>query len=265
MDVRIENAAGVRWVRLRPITGVDELLDLDEVLGMARLVDGLLCDGPGLLVGRGEVDRLSLWEFDLVVAAIHRELFGEQIECSVSCEVCGEGIGIDFSLADLVAEQHHLEADGAEILERVDGPDEEGVLTLRPGIRFRLPTVGDVMEATRSLDAGAALQARCLLDDVGMHAGAVDRAMTVLGPRLATEFDDTPCPSCGRVQQITFELESFTRRAIERERSLVVREVHLLARTYHWSRAEILEMPRVQRHLHVGLVLGEAAARRAHA
>ncbi|MCX4245547.1 hypothetical protein [Paraliomyxa miuraensis] len=255
----------MRWVRLRPTTGIDELLDLDGALGTARLVDGLLCDGPGFLAGRGQVDRLALWEFDLVVAAIYRELFGEQIECSAPCESCGEGIGIAFSLDDLVTEQHHLDADDAEILECIDGPDDGGVITLRPDIRFRLPTVGDVTEATRSRDPGGVLLRRCVLDDAGAYAEAVDRAMALLGPRLATELDDTPCPTCGYVQQVSFDLESFTRRAIERERSLVVREVHLLARTYHWSRAEILEMPRVQRQWHVGLILGEAAARRAHA
>jgi hypothetical protein len=231
----------VRRVVLRQVRGHDELMDLASAGATSRLIDGLLVKTPHAAVGPGQAYTLTLPDHDVVLAALYRELFGDEVACRILCEGCGAALSVGFSLADLVAARSEVTEVDRELLAALRGPDGDGVYELA-GMRFRLPTCADVAELHGlPLEvAEQALEQRCVL----------------AGPRVATELD-AECPTCGHFQSTPFGIEAFLCAALERERALVIREVHVLARAYGWSRADILDMARSDRHLHVRLVLAE--------
>ncbi len=51
------------------------------------------------------------------------------------------------------------------------------------------------------------------------------------------------CPSCDAVSQVPFDLEALLLEALARAQSLLLDQFHRLARTYHWTEAEILSIP----------------------
>jgi hypothetical protein len=154
-----------------------------------------------------------------------------------------------------------------ELLATLEGPDGHGVHRLGL-LRFRLPTGDDLAEvAGLEPDASAAaLRARCVLDEAagdgreapGLDA-PLDRAMALVGPTLDADLDGV-CPECGAEQAVPFRIDEFLFAALRRERALLAREVHELARAYRWSRREILEMSRHERREQAGLVLAASGS-----
>jgi hypothetical protein len=84
--------------------------------------------------------------------------------------------------------------------------------------------------------------------------------METVAPLLSLDLP-TSCPLCGAEQEVPFDLVSFFMAALIRERPLLAREVHYLARAYRWSHTEILSLPRSERRAFVALVLAEYQAR----
>ncbi len=243
-------------VYLRELSGYDELCDAS----VTELIDRLLLDRRGATAGPGEARQLTLAETDRVLAAIFRSLYGDEVECHISCAVCGSTYASSFTLADLwrvVAETTPMDE---KLLEALEGPDDLGVYRL-DCLRFRLPTGEDLVELA-GLDPesmAAALRARCVLEeDAGCTEEILDRVMALAGPTLDPELEGT-CPECGAGQAVPFRMDEFLLAALQRERALLAREVHEVARAYRWSRREILEMPRHERRQHACLVLAESA------
>jgi hypothetical protein len=251
----------VRRVVLRELRGHDELMDLASIGATVRLIDELLVATPHAAVGPGQAHTLSLPDHDVVLAALYRELFGDEVACRIHCEGCGDALSVGFSLAELLAARHETTAADRAVLAALRGPDDDGVYELAASMRFRLPTCADVAElhGLPSEVAERALEQRCVLAFGSGDRDALDRAMALAGPRVATELD-TECPRCGHQQRTPFDIEAFLCAALERERALVIREVHVLARAYGWSRADILDMARSDRRLHVRLILAEREA-----
>lgn len=245
-----------RNVYLRELSGYDELC-----IGPAtELIDRLLVDRPGVAARPGEAGKLTLGETDRVLAAVFRSLYGDELECHVSCSACGVSYASSFTLADMWDAVTETTPTDTRPLEELEGPDERGVYRLG-GLRFRLPTGEDLTEVA-GLDEermAAALRARCVLEEDPRHTDeTLDRVMALAGPTLDTDLDGV-CPECGAEQSVPFRIDEFLFSALRRESALLTREVHELARAYRWSRREILEMPRAERRQHAGLVLAEAA------
>lgn len=252
-----------RRAYLRNVRGHDELLDFSETGAATALIDRLLADGPHAAVAPGQARALPLWAHDLVLAALYRELFGDEIDCRIRCTKCRNDLALTFSLAELTAARDDVGAEDRALLAELRGPDSSGVYELGSIARFRLPAYEDVAEL-RDLppeQAERELERRCVLECKGDTA-VLDRAMELAGPRIDSDIDSR-CPFCQSTQSVPFSLEQFLCTALERERAIVIREVHLLARAYHWSRTEILDMSRRDRRLHVRLVLDETSRRSA--
>jgi len=139
-------------------------------------------------------------------------------------------------------------------------------------VRFRLPTGGD-QEAVAGMvggDPGGALRAlleRCTvaigpaepppaawLEALSPRARAeIERAMAAAahGPELAME---ARCPECERDFTLPFEVADFFFGELHASADLLYREVHYLAYHYHWSEAEILDLPRDKRLRYIGVL-----------
>ncbi|MEX2261860.1 MAG: hypothetical protein WD696_07900 [Bryobacteraceae bacterium] len=245
-----------RKVYLRELSGYEELSNGSAT----ELIDALLVDWPGAAARAGEAAKLTLAETDRVLAAIYRGLYGDQVECHVSCPACGTSYALSFAIADLWDAVTEATAVDEKLLEELGGPDEQGAYHLG-GLRFRLPTGEDLAEVAGLDQEGAAeaLRARCVLEEDPRYTDeTLDRIMTLAGPTLDSDLDGV-CPDCGAEQAVPFRMDEFLFAALWRESALLTREVHELARAYRWSRREILEMPRRERRQHAGLVLAEAS------
>ncbi len=246
-----------RKVYLRELSGYDELCNGSAT----ELIDRLLVDRPGAGARAGEAGKLTLAETDRVLAAIYRSLYGDEVECHVSCSACGSSYASSFTLTDMWGAVTETTEMDEKLLEELEGPDERGVYHLGD-LRFRLPTGEDLAQVAGldQEDMAAALRAQCVLEeDPRRTEEALDRVMALVGPTLDTDLDGV-CPECGAEEPVPFRMDEFLFAALWRESALLTREVHELARAYRWSRREILEMPRRERRQHAGLVLAEAAS-----
>ena len=130
---------------------------------------------------------------------------------------------------------------------------------LPDGRRFRLPTSEDelALVGLAAADAGPALVARCAGD--AEDAGAVEAAMERVGPPLCLDLEAT-CPRCTARQAVPFDIQAHVLGALAGERHLLTREIHRIAGAYGWGLAEILALPRRDRHAFVRYIEAERGA-----
>ena len=70
----------------------------------------------------------------------------------------------------------------------------------------------------------------------------------------------TSCPQCGAPQKVHFDMQRYLLHTLNDERGFLHREVHIIATTYGWSRAEILDLPREDRRVYVRLIIADREA-----
>lgn len=131
-------------------------------------------------------------------------------------------------------------------------------------VRLRLPTGDDEagIAAMAPAPARRALALHCVVAIDGMtpdremldafgewEIDAIDAALEAIAPQVATSLS-TACTECGAAQ--TLELDAY--RIFAFETQPLYREVHALASRYHWSEAQILQLPRERRRLYLDLI-----------
>lgn len=224
---------GRRRARFRHLSGADELalFGCDYPGAIEWIADRLAGDTLSL---RGEdVLRLPIGEGDRLFATLYRAFFGERVELRQKCAECPESFELALPLATLVA---------------APGAGAPGETTMAGGTRLRAPTIDDLLAAARGDD----LIARVTLSGGTDEAEQVSETVARLAP-AAVETIETACPHCGGAQAILFDLPRYFLRCAEREREILLREVHLLARTYGWGLRDVLSLKREERHVLVRL------------
>jgi hypothetical protein len=241
---------GRRAAYLRGMAGADEVIAQN---GAIALVDRLLLADMPDGIAPGEAADLAICDRDRLLAAIHRDAFGDRIEADVSCRSCGQVFEVSFSLAAFI---DRIMGDGAK---GIEGPDADGQFRL-DDIDFRLPTTRDLV-AVATLppeERRAALLARCVGSVPSGEEDALDAAMTTVGPTLDSDLDAT-CPHCAMEQHVRFSVESFLLRTLSNELRYLIREVHRVASAYGWTYETILALPRTDRRAFVRLIEGDIA------
>ena len=145
-------------------------------------------------------------------------------------------------------------------------------------VEFRLPTGNDqeaVAEIGRLAEEQAvrALLVRCVRS-LGGHT-SVDHAMIAgLSPEAFEEIEaaiyeraphadiepEARCPECGTAFIAPFDMASFFVSEVRPEHRRLEREVHVLARHYHWSEQDILSLPLQKRRRYLQLIQEEFEA-----
>jgi hypothetical protein len=124
------------------------------------------------------------------------------------------------------------------------------------GTVIRMLEIGDLLASA----APAAVIERVVLVPGNDAPADIEAALETLSP-AAMETIETACPLCRKQQHFLFDLGRFFLRCLERERPILLREIHLLARTYGWGLSEILSLSRSTRHEFVRLAAACAPAR----
>ena len=243
------------------------LAGLIKRLGTLATVDAEVV--KGLLVG----DR------EYLIVRLRQMAFGSEVEAIWRCvnANCRKPMDISFSLAELPIER---KAAPARFFTHKFSPVDGGGVVEAPGlddceVKFRLPTGADqeALAAIFHADPVAAiyqLLARCLQSGGGGRSpDAAEVAqwpeaarhelyetMERLAPQVAIELDLT-CPECRTSFVADFDFTAFFLAEMTANARQLEREVHLLARHYHWSEQEILSLTRKKRRRYIELLQEE--------
>lgn len=248
---------------LRAPTGADEALlveGLAESNVAARanaLLAGCLAGLGGRDAGLADVRALVVGDREALLLQLRAATFGERVACVLACPACGQPMDLEPSVSDLLVDEYADVAAEHALAGADDAP-----------VRFRLPTGGDLEAAGEAADveAGTALLlSRCLLGGVDVDAlsratrRALEDALARLDPQAELRIA-VACPTCGDPVEATLDAATLLLDELVGDVDGLFREVHALARHYHWSEREILELelPRRRRYLEL-LVADEAA------
>lgn len=199
--------------------------------------------------------RLSIGHRDAHLLSLREVLFGSRFECLTRCGHCDELIELDFHADDIRATHaqpgltHHMEAGGYNVTFRL--PDSTDLLAIEEGI--------DPAKATQ------ALLARCVLEVTGEAelpaladisdgmASAISVRMSELDPQAEIVLE-LACPTCQCRWQAPFDIVSHLWAELDAWARCVLREVHVLARTYGWRESEIVAMTPLRRQFYLDLI-----------
>jgi hypothetical protein len=261
---------------IRPLTGREE-----ELLGAAGETDSMAATVTDLL-GRcvlslggipasvEAVRSLSVGDREALLLHLRRATLGDRIDCVTTCPdpACGERLDLTLSIESLLVEPA---PDAVEWYEEAlpSGRGES------PTVRFRLPT-GEDQEATAALAAAdpvaaaRALLARCVRPSTRRRswaAGVPDDVADAIGARMA-ELDPQAeirlrfdCAACERPVEMLFDTASFFLAELAATSDRLYDEVHAIAWHYHWSEAEILDLPRARRRRYLDLIASSVDTR----
>jgi hypothetical protein len=207
-------------VALREPLGEDEIAveGVDTLCAVALL---------GRLLGEAPLDagRLAAADRDALLAALHRQCWGDRITSTLACAACAQRFDISFKLSDA---QRHL-----------------GTASASPA-PFTVPSAEEEMAAAAH---GAREGALRLAEACGARAEDFERASDALAAAAPiVDFElAARCAECGHEQAAHFDLQSFLLQRLLNERPALLAEIHALAAGYGWSLAEILSLGRSTR------------------
>ena len=276
---------GPRLACLREPCARDELACADtRPVTASYLLERLLLKSSSATISPDSVWTMTLSDRDRLIAALHQHCFGDSIQAVVTCASCQQRFELGFSLQDLLdemgrrtreahrrlCEQGKLE--GERALSKVTGDGEvaaqwSALYALGDGLRFRAPATGDERDLSEQVDPRQSwIIERCLVGEAEPGVGhkleqaqvqALEQALDQLAPILSVELS-AECRECHATQTAHFDMAGYFLEALVRERPLVVREIHCLARAYGWNHSEILGLPRSLRQAYVALIVGES-------
>lgn len=245
-----------REVSLRQPTGSDDLLlleapALDTSLVLA-LIHRLASSADG---GAEEWDALCVTDFEALLLLLRQMIIGDLLRTDVVCPAsgCGQLFDVVFRIGNYLAHHQPRKARGVE-------PAEE------PGwfhccgtpVSFRLPKGADQIKIATQPRPERELIRLCIRPDTlsARMLKRVEGAMELLAPSLSHELQGK-CPECGAEVALYFDVQQFVLLELRDQAVFLYDDVHLLARQYHWSQAEILALPRSRRVRYAEMVRQE--------
>ncbi|MCV2420219.1 hypothetical protein [Paucibacter sp. DJ2R-2] len=235
---------------------LDSSRSLPPPLRACALLDGVWQAEPGWAAS------LPLGQRDRQLLELQQALFGPQLELLAECPRCGERLELALQVPDLMmpiqpqtsAEELTLELDGRTL-------------------RCRLPDSRDLWAAAQLAEEGQAralLMSRCLQAvDSRAEARAGDDALVALSdsalqtlsaalsaadPQAHTELA-LQCPACQHDWSEGFDIASYLLGALASWSERCLDQVHLLARAYGWSEAQVLALSPSRRARYLERVL----------
>jgi hypothetical protein len=212
---------------------------LDDVAVLELWERGESCSpvGRGLLLlaaARSDLPetarlRTSVAERDAAILTLRRVTFGQRFACATVCPHCG--VQLEFEL------------DAATLPEFTPATDE----VRANGMRFRLPTSRDLIDAGRCVtdeDAAQMLARLCCLEEQAPETtpallAEIEREMAALLDEIELRFD---CAACGHAWRSGFDICAYVWQEIEHRAAGLLDDVHRLASCYSWNERDILAM-----------------------
>lgn len=112
------------------------------------------------------------------------------------------------------------------------------------------PAIWDTIVSTLTVGGTAALEVGPLTEAM---RGAIDEAMQGFDPLLSLRIE-VQCPACGATEFHEVDLQEEVLAFLASVQTALTRDVHRLARDYHWSERDILSMPSSRRARYLTLI-----------
>jgi hypothetical protein len=237
-------------VSLRQPTGTEDIIlaecDPDDPALALALLERL-----------GEADPAVGWagvpayDVDALIVRLRQAVIGDRIVAEATCAAaaCGQRVDLSFGLGDYMA--HH------QPRTRVTGGRGWAVTAAEGGanwwdlqipgaaaVRFRLPTLGDLVATVGAADPAGALADQCIPGALPSRSmlGRVQKVMQLLAPPLAGPIEGR-CPDCGTPITARFEARGYCLRELRERARFVYDDIDAIAERYHWSERAILTLP----------------------
>lgn len=273
----------LREVEVAPLSGWDEELIAAQPPAARRGLLTVLLSRCVLRLGAVRpvtedlVRRLLVVDRQFLLLKLRQLTFGDYMQATVQCpwETCRQKIDIDFSLDDIPVRESEEKGPlyARELSPQAGFSDDHGALHRE--VVFRLPN-GEDQEAISQIvdgeeaEAFALLLARCLHRLGGRSApgpeliqrlsplalSEIERHMEMAAPQVDSILS-AHCPECDRDFTVPLDLLGGFIAECQAGRSLLDREVHLLAYHYHWSERDILALSRGKRRRYVAILADE--------
>lgn len=198
--------------------------------------------------------RLTVGDREALLLHLRARLFGDRLSCLLDCPECGEPMDVDLLVSDLLVSPYD------DIRERHTVP----LAVPRGGeADIRLVTGADQEAAARG--GIEELLARCVFEvrpadgrelPTAVLAEALSDSFLALDPQAETTIDAV-CPSCDEPVSALVDAAAIVLAELTDGDDRLLREVDALARTYHWSEAEILGLDVHRRRRYLDLLAGE--------
>jgi hypothetical protein len=207
--------------------------------------------------------RLTIGQRDAALLSLRRAAFGPHLEGYVDCPRCGERLAFA------------IEARALALQPATSEPASRTIETAG-GLRFRLPSSRDLARVAAEEAEEAAADARrsgggaaarlaelCFLGPGGRdtlarelaHGEAallaeVEARMAEADPQADVVLDFA-CGACGESWRAPFDIVAFLWEEVEARALRLLRDVHLLARSYGWPERDILALSDARRALYL--------------
>jgi hypothetical protein len=239
---------------LRHPTGAEDLLLIEY-----RLDDPALALALSERLGSIEADvnwsDLPVPDIDALIVRLRQAIVGNRVIADVTCSkaACAQRIDLSFEV-DTYLTHHRPRPGGARgrhwRAERCSDVATWYVLRGRnwEDVRFRLPTLGDLISVDGLADPAAALAALCLqpVDPPGRMRARVEAAMALLAPPLAGPLQGR-CPHCSTPIAAQFDARPYCLQELQDRARFVYDDIDALAGRYHWTEQAILMLPQARR------------------
>lgn len=172
-----------------------------------------------------------------------------RVPAVLRCAACGEAFELDFELA-------HCRADVDETPIEWTAPDGQR-------LPLRLPTAADLQGWRQAAvhDEGrlaAALLARPETELPADWLAPLAEALAERDPFTALQVP-APCPDCGHANAAHIDLQALLLADFAVRQRRLLDDVTTLARAFHWSEAQILDLPAWRRGYYIARVAGGLA------
>lgn len=247
-------------VSLRLPCGKEDILLSEWKEGEAALARVLLNAITNEIDGQEHVEwgNLPVTDFEWTLLLLRRYLFGDLVRTSASCTQpdCGAKIDISFRIGD------YLQQFPIKIPADVERLSEPGWFSLTgKNVKFRLPNGNDQQVLSQVSQPELELQKLCVIPNnlSGDLLQKVEDSLESMAPSISG-FLSGACPECGCMGDFYFDVKTYVLLELLDQAKFVYEDVHLLARHYHWSEEDILNLPRQRRYRYVEAIIRDRDA-----
>jgi hypothetical protein len=219
------------------------------------------------------LDTANVWKLSIsrrIACLLRLAAMGDDFSGQVTVQCpgvdCGQVVEMDLPIPEILALQQRVEE--RALLELRDGP--EPVRLRRPTgvdqIRWRGKSFLDPEDAREAMVsnlisgpddcAGESTGGTCAISRVDF-TDSLESKLEEFDPLTAFSIR-IHCPNCAVETDFAVDLEGFALKALEKTQQRLMRDVHRMASTYHWSEEEIFRLSPQRRERYLKLIEEEA-------
>jgi hypothetical protein len=273
----LKNGVRIQDVELRPLNGEDEvfLLEGGELLSSPARETALLTQcvvrfGSEVPATKAVVRSLSVGDREALLLHLRLLTFGDRMPCVLSCpqKNCCEKMNLDLFVKSLLVKPYEEWREWHDVSLSVCGKDNQ--------VRLRVPTGVDLELLSSCAPASPVMAEMLLLErcarvapsdgEGGQHVDSLSPALIDAIGRELSRLDpqaeillSMKCAACGRDFTAEFDAGAYFYQELRGHIAYLYREVHTIARSYHWSESDILGMTPKNRSIYLGLLAGEGS------